>query len=446
MASPVGSVHSPQPQYFPINKLPVEVLCRIFKQATQENSHWDEFLYRSRMSSLDLRDFSPIAVTHVCRHWRRVAIAEPTLWSTIEATGVSESTFQRVQLYLARSGSSCLLDITYMAISALSSVLSTQRLEELMKIFVHNISRWRRINFSFVSPEQCNFFSNIPPNSTANLIAATFNFQSRGLNSRLNAWNILRSAPALTELCVLCPTLLGCLAPPWDRVTRLFLSPMEANLLKGILRQSPNLTELYASLIEDNEDCTSNEASILLPKLLTLYPDPDAVGGTSSLLGIIKAPLLEHLNVNNHDLFPGVFNLDNLHDFLSYSGCNLKSLLLSDIDIPDHILARGLRSIDLQSLEELRLRAMISDKTVWTLTLAEDGNGVCPRLRHIELFRCMTSRDGLVGDCIKSRVARPSGLVVAKIQLDKGTHKYVQDIQVIKQCDTPSRSISYELY
>ncbi|KAF8645719.1 hypothetical protein AX16_007588 [Volvariella volvacea WC 439] len=438
----LGQSH--QLQYFPINELPVEVLCRVFKHAIQRRSTWEDFLRRSRMGYVESPDFSPTMLTHICQHWRRVALAEPTLWSIIKATGASENTFQHVQLYLARSGNSCPLDITYTSPASIESSI-TQKVLRLTKLFVDNISRWRTINFTFHVPDHCKSFSAIPLNSSTSLISATLHFRSVwSLSGPFDVWNTLQSAQALVELRVLNPMILRYPAPQWNSITHLLLPPLEPNLLRDILRKSPNLTELWASLSGGHE---TSETLILLPKLLTLYPNLGSGSRTNSFLRIIQAPSLEHLHISHSEFDPMGLNLDDLDTFLSRSGCNLKGLSLNDFHIPDYKLAGGLCSARLASLEELRLRGLIGDNTIQALTLSEDGQGACSRLKRLELFRCKTSRDGLIGNCIRSRATETDSMVVAKVQMERTeNHDYARDIQILAECDDPSRSISCTFY
>ncbi|KAI0320219.1 hypothetical protein OF83DRAFT_1045377, partial [Amylostereum chailletii] len=50
----------------PVSRLPVELLAMIFESITDR--FWE---------------IHPIPLTHVCHHWRQVAINQKTLWTTI---------------------------------------------------------------------------------------------------------------------------------------------------------------------------------------------------------------------------------------------------------------------------------------------------------------------------------------------------------------------------
>ncbi|KDQ51403.1 hypothetical protein JAAARDRAFT_140488, partial [Jaapia argillacea MUCL 33604] len=61
----------------PISRLPPEVLASIFVQHVAQND------LRSPLLSSGCSADWWIAVTHVCKHWREVALATPMLWCSL---------------------------------------------------------------------------------------------------------------------------------------------------------------------------------------------------------------------------------------------------------------------------------------------------------------------------------------------------------------------------
>lgn len=55
--------------YLPVSRLPAELLLRIFRSCTSQNG---------------IRDRNWLAFSQVCTHWRRLALADPSLWNTID--------------------------------------------------------------------------------------------------------------------------------------------------------------------------------------------------------------------------------------------------------------------------------------------------------------------------------------------------------------------------
>ncbi|KAF8645757.1 hypothetical protein AX16_007624 [Volvariella volvacea WC 439] len=440
-----------QIHHFPINELPVELLCRVFKCATLAASLWEEHLLRVGVRAKELTPHSPTTITHVCRHWRRVAIAEGTLWSTIKASGTSENALQHVQLYLARSGSSCPLDIDYTIPPSAGIELDALAVARLVKLLVDNVSRWRKVKFYFYTLGQFQALLDIPPNSATNLVAAHLSFF--GLEDEkdpLDARKLLQAAPVLQELGT---SDFGVLRNPEflrDHITCLHLSNMTEARYRDILKHTPHLKELWAA---GTSDSSPDQAPIILPNLLELYSSSilGLYHPKNTILRLLQAPSLKHLNINHNVNFShheGPFKFQDLENFLTRSKCNLKSLSIVDNTLTDDHLAKWLSLAPLESLEELFLRLGLAtvDKTIQALTLSKDGQHVCARLKILKLFRCKTSRDGIIGECIRSRVEAGVGtLVAATVQLVGNAHDYTQDIGILTKCDDPTRNISYEL-
>lgn len=88
----------------PINRLPFELLVRIFEFTVVPDRHRMEYLmehsdgYTYCIPFVDL-----ICVTHVCRLWRDVALATPSLWS-----GINNCNRTRLDTFRFRSQSASL--------------------------------------------------------------------------------------------------------------------------------------------------------------------------------------------------------------------------------------------------------------------------------------------------------------------------------------------------
>jgi len=94
------SFHSP----ITIDRLPVELLAEVFKFGANLNWPYDDspFLLKSNSSGADFiydPDFQ-IAVSHVCRSWRSIALSLPSLWTTLHFSKPAH--IARAQTFLER--------------------------------------------------------------------------------------------------------------------------------------------------------------------------------------------------------------------------------------------------------------------------------------------------------------------------------------------------------
>ena len=78
----------------PISILPPEILCEIFLYAADVDIH-EQYVVKERRKS-----YGWICVSHVCRHWRTVALSCPALWSRLDVKAGSP---ELLEAFLARS-------------------------------------------------------------------------------------------------------------------------------------------------------------------------------------------------------------------------------------------------------------------------------------------------------------------------------------------------------
>ncbi|KAJ7447246.1 hypothetical protein FB451DRAFT_1054543 [Mycena latifolia] len=131
----------------PIRRIPTEILTHIFML--------------SKPSIMDAREMdwykalqgSPWVLGHISRHWRAVALASPTLWTSIiiRNTGTSEDlepcSIPMLETQLVRSGNSPLdIIFDYERFDA-----DTYVAEEALKALEKCCSRWRSL---YITAEQ----------------------------------------------------------------------------------------------------------------------------------------------------------------------------------------------------------------------------------------------------------------------------------------------------
>ena len=117
---------------FQFDKLPTELLVDIFRHArpsTTYDARNEEYLY-------------PVALSHVCRHWRTVALGAPTLWTNIRILEYyTEEKREAARIYLERS-KTCPIFLTWFTEPGQSYTDVPGVIED---IIIPGAERWQRI-------------------------------------------------------------------------------------------------------------------------------------------------------------------------------------------------------------------------------------------------------------------------------------------------------------
>ncbi|KAJ3512244.1 hypothetical protein NLJ89_g3633 [Agrocybe chaxingu] len=123
--------HAPPRLHF-IHCLPVEILCLIFVIGSEDDS------------------YLPIAVSHVCRTWRQIALHTPSLWRRITLT--PHEYMWRHRIYRARA---CTLDIELLPWRTIaggirrSQELNPYTIQWYMHIALPYIAKWRSLEIVY---------------------------------------------------------------------------------------------------------------------------------------------------------------------------------------------------------------------------------------------------------------------------------------------------------
>ncbi|KIJ61105.1 hypothetical protein HYDPIDRAFT_42886 [Hydnomerulius pinastri MD-312] len=188
----------------PINQLPPELLSVIFEVGALEGSvnqddedeitarYWNEFGEENQLDkensdddvamtdgdatdddegsvmtgSSDAPDNWPpfqILVSHVCKHWRTVALSTPSLWTSIEVSARERPPYERVSILLERSGG-LTLDIRidcempddeedFESDDGETPELSEGDLKVLFALLIAHVPRWGSISVDVASYE-----------------------------------------------------------------------------------------------------------------------------------------------------------------------------------------------------------------------------------------------------------------------------------------------------
>ena len=88
---------------FPFDKLPTELFVKIFHQ-TRADSVLDDW---------DTEYPHPVALSQVCRHWRKVALGAPTLWTDIRIVQCDNEKIRKAALVYLERSKTCPIFLTW---------------------------------------------------------------------------------------------------------------------------------------------------------------------------------------------------------------------------------------------------------------------------------------------------------------------------------------------
>lgn len=123
----------------PVHSLPVELLARVFSLG-MPGGVYPEF------PPNDEEPFE-ILVSHVCRHWRNIALNTPALWTTIHFRLVPH--MNRAQFYLKRSQRhliNILVDTCALEEHVSGVTLFRQEFMPIFKLVIPHIERWKSLS------------------------------------------------------------------------------------------------------------------------------------------------------------------------------------------------------------------------------------------------------------------------------------------------------------
>ncbi|KAJ7148438.1 hypothetical protein C8R43DRAFT_925691 [Mycena crocata] len=306
---------------YPVLTLPTEITSEIFVRFIPPYPLCPPMTGRS----------SPTLLTHICRTWRDIALATPTLWRAvrIQAARVSDKdTAPRVlESWLRRSGS-CPLSICVTG--------NGVQLHDIIQALNVHRARWEELVLHRIAPETISFFSE--PGATPLLrYLQIFMKETPSPSFRFD------------EAPLLCAAVLGNnvatgFSLPWQQLTSLTMLLVHPHECTAILQQTVNLVRCEISLFPG----TSEEPGVFLPHLESLVVYTVNVDNNeqpaSQYLAAFIVPVLRRLDVE--EAYLGSNPIRPLNAFISASGCQLQELQIIGRRIsPEYSYRRAFPSI-----------------------------------------------------------------------------------------------------
>ncbi|KAF7362753.1 hypothetical protein MVEN_00624800 [Mycena venus] len=338
---------------------------------------------------------TPWYLGHICRYWRDVALASPSLWSDIVIMRPNKYPTEKFQTQLTRSSNSPLKVLLWSS----SSSRGNPHVTEFLKVLVDCAPRWTNACI-FINPTHWNLLaslrSRVPLLRYLRIGVSDF-LDPDAKSTELT--NPLEIAPALRDLTL--EDISGLphgLVLPFHQLTRLKLATTSESIA-AILQTTTNLELASLDLTDDPPDAV--HPIIRLPHLRRLYLS------SQPFLEQLELPALEEIYMV--DTPPAPF----LSSFVQRCPTmKLKTLRLAWCT-PAHI-ARILEACP--SVETLGLQIMSSDKgdellTLLTVQRSTSGvyTGIGPNLHSIALgLDRVVVKHGLFVDMVESRWRLPA--------------------------------------
>ncbi|TFK32479.1 hypothetical protein BDQ12DRAFT_500651 [Crucibulum laeve] len=336
----------------PIDKLPVEILGKIFVQCVI-----NDFLYSSYEYPIPAEYDAPMTLSWVSRHWRMVALSIPLLWSSL----VIPSQFKCnvapamsiVELWIERSASGPLF--FHLQRSHRNLLCQCDRAAHTLNFLIRHVQRWKFITLEMEEPTAQHFInlyktsvptlesleihaqSNYCTQSTTEGIIATISSSSFP-NLRRFSWLYRGISPALDTI-------------PWSQLSHIRLNNIMSiqECLRYLGQCSHAVSIELENIAPSAEDLLVSSSPTILPNLQ--YLKLKARSNPMHLLKQLLTPKLNTLFLNGGW---GERNcLDALPEFLSL--CSVNTLTVVQQYIPDEDIIDILKSAALEWISCLKI-------------------------------------------------------------------------------------------
>ncbi|KAF8351019.1 hypothetical protein F5887DRAFT_190525 [Amanita rubescens] len=356
----------PSEYYFPINRLPQDVLAEVFVQCLPKFESWPSIEGRST------EGIAPLLLCRVCSSWRKLVLSEPRLWQRLSlcfiGTSRTEEVIALIHGWIKRSGVLPLaLSLRVVVVVYNDLLVFRAMVEAVLGAFVQYASRWEHFHFSkddisVTLPE----FGDMPRLRSFTLYGDHF----EDTKLRISSW------PMLAALrWPLHPTASSTPSPPWHQLTHLALGHlMTARETLLVIQSCPKLTEIEIESYYDEGDTQDQAPRIAVVnnslRKLVLSVDESC----TRLLRGLALPVLTNMTLCYVTPCVPRVHRGLLH-FFTRSKCKLDRLHLVDPAFDDDMLLRCLKHDSCASITDLFLENIHNDPMVTDAVLAALTDG-----------------------------------------------------------------------
>ncbi|KAJ7074667.1 hypothetical protein C8F01DRAFT_1101414 [Mycena amicta] len=271
---------------YPVLMLPNEITSEIFRKSLPDYPH----------APPPSGPGSPMVLTHVCRHWREIALSMPVLWRAISM----DATADLISCWLERSGRKPLS----IQISNMLDAVETSRFASL----VPHHARWEHIQLRIESSQLPGLLRPMPL-----LRHIEIDVNEMPSDTRLTGVPLLRSA-------ILWEFDFHTVFLPWSQLTALALISTTPEECTPILHQAPNLVYCELVLIGTVPVAQPDITLLSLERLtlthFTFTEEPIPTG----FLDCFVTPALKQLRIVDRL----IVRPNALRSFIEKSGCQLQ--------------------------------------------------------------------------------------------------------------------------
>ncbi|TFK59294.1 hypothetical protein BDN72DRAFT_966102, partial [Pluteus cervinus] len=394
---------SPASHQGSIQSLPLELIREIFLFSTALKlvRLVDEFPIPPRFST------TALALSHVCAHWRFIALSFPELWASIAVCCPTDHIVRLTKLYLERSGETTLLDLSLIDVlnnagpcdewHATSAQWERCALD-IMSLWIPRAHRWVGVNLTLRMWGPIPELLHIPPQHLSKLEKASLDFSSWEPCHIQRMWDIVHTSKALTAVhwhsnLVNYPSL-----TTFQHITDLYVRTISLEELASL----PSLKHLVKFAVIGFKE-SPDVGVVHLPALESLSIE-SLQYDSSWLFDQIATPSLCDLHLEQR---ARMIDVSALHRFLSRTSCPLQRLYIhasrsSEADLLQYM---QLAAPSLIHLRELALGVdWITELTVNTFTPNDREEIFLPFIKELFLFDCQLE-DGLIAKMVLARAS-----------------------------------------
>ncbi|KAF8961506.1 hypothetical protein BDZ97DRAFT_1200935 [Flammula alnicola] len=416
----------------PIYNIPVEILRKIFEHVIThpelEDDIYDPYATPTAPSASAhttsyMSCASPFALSHVCRHWRNVALEFPCLWSALRVIWPRVRRIKLIELWLARS-KSCSISLYLHQGVDMANFSATAK---ILALFIKHIGRWKSIELVLQDSVEAliPYPIELKPDSLESLkIMLRKGETNRVPRTRLCV--LLHSSPKLrTVLWDNSAVAIPIHKMEWSNVVdlKLYFTQSLSKLLYALdqCKSLHSLTVHYQSKPHRLHDILP---SVTVPQLRRLkFGEFTQV---YLMFASLTLPSLAELHLPRGIVSPSRENWESIQEMLQRSSCNLQAFIIGGsghMDLEEELCISNLRSKNLASLTRLELHFRKTSSRIDFPWPSDDErfNGQDNNVQRV---------DGQASHIVQLPSKNDSGKYVASICVHKGPDGRIDPLDI----------------